>query len=116
MLLAHLVEGRDDGELKQRPHALDAVVADVADNPLLLGMVNRVVARVVTLNGDVALPYVGVDRLGIVVDIAVDEQVERLTGHAGDLLEAHLLAALECATQVLFVGSRGPGSHSYCVK
>ena len=83
MLLAHPVEGRDDGELEEQPHALNAVVADVADNPLLLGMVHRVVARVVALDGDVALPCVGVDRLGIVVEILVDERVKRLSGHVG---------------------------------
>lgn len=60
-------------------------------------MVHRVVARVVALDGDVALPFVRVDRLGLVVDIPVDEQVERLPGHAGDAFEANPLAALECA-------------------
>ncbi len=63
VLDAHPVEGADDGPLEQAPHAFDTVGVDLADNPLVIGMLDGFMAGVVVLDPGIGLQLIGVDRL-----------------------------------------------------
>ena len=64
MLLADLMKRSDNGPLEQRPHALDPVGVNVADNPFLFGVVDGFMAGVMILDSKVRLQFVGVDGFG----------------------------------------------------
>ena len=76
-------------------------------NPLIGGVVNRLVARVGVLDTDIGLEVVGIHGLGL-VGHAVDEVVDGVFA-VGDALDADLPAPLEApATQCLFSRQLGP--------
>ena len=95
MLRADLVERAHDGSLKQAPDALDAVGVNVSDDPLLRRVIDRPVDRVVVFDSDVGAELVGVDGLGLVPDVALDEPVERLLADVGDAFESDLAVPLD---------------------
>lgn len=85
MLLAQLVVGPDDAALEQAPRALDGLRVNLTPDPLLVPMVDAGVWRVGVPNAPVGGPLVGVDGLGVVCDVRLDEPVERLP--VGSLLD-----------------------------
>ena len=105
VLQADLVERPDDRPFEQRPDALDAVRVQVPDDPLLRGVVDRLVPRVVVRDAHVALEFVGVNGLGLVPDGLSDESVERVPAHVRDTLEAHLATTLDGSRNVDLVGA-----------
>ena len=66
MLDAHFVEGADERALEEAPHAFDAVCVDIPYDPLLGGVVDGLVARVVVSDTDVGPEVVGVDRFSLI--------------------------------------------------
>ncbi len=103
MLRTDLVKRSDDGSLEKRPYALDPVGMNGADNPLLCGVVDRLMARVVIRDPQVRLQFVGVDRFGLVLYRAADEVVQSVTPHVRNALKPNLAPALDRASNPSFV-------------
>ena len=101
MLHAHLVERSDDAPLEQRPDAFDAVGINVAQDPLLDGVVDGLMAGVVVSNAQVGRQFVSVDSLRLVVDRPIDKVVKGMAPHVGDALQANVAVPLD--------GSGDPG-------
>ena len=95
MLGAHLVERADDGALEQAPDTFNAVGVDVADDPFLGTMVDGLMAGVSVADANVALEFIGVDRLGLVAHGALDEGMERGLTDVWDALDTDAAAALD---------------------
>ena len=95
MLDAHLVERADDRPLEQTPHALNRVGVNLADNPLVLRVLDRLMAGIVILDPDVGFQLIGVDGFGLVPDVALDEAVQGVAADVGDALYPDLPAALD---------------------
>ena len=103
MLHAHLVERADDGALEQASGALDAVRVDISPDPLL--------GRVVTVSWRVSSPpipmlgleLVGVDRLGLVADVALDEVMDRMLLDVREALYPDAPTALDRARHPVLV-------------
>ena len=95
VLGAHLVEGSDDGPLKQAPDALDAVGMNVTHNPLLRRMANGLMASVVIGNAQVRLQFVGIDGLSLILDGPVDEVMQGMAFDIGDPFDSNLTAPLD---------------------
>ena len=95
MLRAHLVERPDDGALEQAPHALDAVGVDVADDPFLGRVVDRLVARILVTDPDVALEIVSIDGFGFVLYGAAYKLVERVLADVRDALNTDAATAFD---------------------
>ena len=66
MLLADFVEAPDDTSLEQAPDTLYSVGVDIAYDPFVDAVVDRLVPGVIVGDADVGLELVGVDRLGFV--------------------------------------------------
>ena len=78
MLLRDLVEGSDDAALEQAPDALNGVRVDIAHNPFLDGVVDRLMAGVVVCDSEICRELVRVDGRGLVSDGLVDEGMQRV--------------------------------------
>jgi len=94
MLDGELVVAPDDAPLEEAPHALDGVRMDVGAHVLAAVVIDGLVARVLVADALPSRQLVGVDRLGVVGDVIVDEAVEVLPGASVDNLEPDLAAAL----------------------
>ena len=90
MLDAHFVKGADDGPLEQTPHAFNRVGVNVPDDPFLGGMAHSFMAGVSVSDSNVGLQFVGVDGLGLVPDVALDEAVQGVAADVGDALDPDL--------------------------
>ena len=75
-LCADLVEHTDDGALEQAPDAFDAIRAHVSDDPLFGRVPGNAVLCVGVSDAQVGEQFIGVDRFGPVLDMAVDEGVQ----------------------------------------
>ena len=95
MLLTDLMERSDDGSLEERPDSLNPVGVNVPDNPLLGGVVDRLMAGVMILDSKVRLQFVGVDRFGFVLHRPLDEVMEGITPDVGDSFKSDLAATLD---------------------
>ena len=95
MLGADLVPCSDDGALEKAPDALHAVRVDISDHPLLFGVLDRLMARVVIGDPEVGLQLVGVDGLGVGPGVPGYEGMERGPLDVGDSLDTHLAATLD---------------------
>ena len=89
---AHLVEGSDNGTLEQAPDALDAVGMNITYNPLLRGMADGPVYRVVILNPHVGLEFIGVNGLSLILDGSTNEIVKGPPPDIRDALDSDLSA------------------------
>lgn len=79
MLHRDVVVGPDDGALQEAPDALDGVGVDLPTDPLVLGVVDRVMPGVLVAklgNCLVGGQFVGVDELHSVLDVRLDELSE----------------------------------------
>ena len=103
MLDADMMERPDDGALEEAPHTLNPISVHVTDYPFLNGVVNGLVARVVVRDTEIGFQLVGVDGLGLVLDGAGDEAVERLLLHVGDALKPDFPVTLDSASDDGFV-------------
>ena len=76
MLDTHLVERAHQRPLEQAPDAFNAVGVHVAHNPLLHGVIDRLMPGIVVADPEIGLEFVGVDGFGFVFNGAVDEGIE----------------------------------------
>ena len=111
MLRTDLVERADDGALQQAPDAFDAVRVHIADDPFLDGVTDDAVPRVGIPDAEVRQQLIGVDRLGLVLDVPVNESVERRLADVGDALKPYLAAALDRSRNP-GLSDPVPGSHA----
>jgi len=89
--------------LKRPPDTFDVVRMNIAHDPLLGAVVDRLVPRVLVSDAHVASEVVGVDGLGRVAHVAVDEVVQRGLPHVRDALDPDLPAALDSSGDPVLV-------------
>ena len=62
--------------LEQRPHTLNGVCINVANNLLINRVIDGVVTGVVVFNPQIAFQFIGVGSFGFILDSPVDEGME----------------------------------------
>ena len=90
MLDTQTVERPDDGSLEQRPYTLDPVGMDIADDPPFFGVVDCLMPGVGVTDAEVGFEIIGVDGLGLVRDVSLDEFMQGVPLDVGDSLDSDL--------------------------
>jgi len=81
--------------LEYRKEAFDGVGMELAPDPFLLAVVDRLMLRIVVRDALVGGPFIRHDDLGIVLGVFLDEPMERFLVGDLDGLEPHLALALD---------------------
>ena len=104
MLHADVVKGTHDRTLEETPYTLDGVRVNVSTDPFPL-VADDLVAGILVTNSDVGAEVVGVDRVGLVLDVLTDESFEGFALEVGDPPESDLSAPLDCTGDVKLGGT-----------
>src|SRR6266536_3543000 len=94
MLDRKLMIGTDDGALEQAPNVLDGIRMNVSANVFADHVIDGFVSGVLVTDTSIAEPTVCVDRLGIIVNVAIDEAVQFLPAPVACDLESNRPATL----------------------
>ena len=108
VLSADLVERSNDASLEQGPDALYGVGVNVSENPLLSGMVDRLMVGVVVSNAQVGRQFISIDSLGFILDRSVDEVMERSLLSVGYALQLYAAVPLDGPGNPSLVALVGP--------
>ena len=90
MLDTHPVKGSYNRTLEQAPHSLDPVGVNVTDNPLLSRVPDSFMSGIRIPDPDIGLQFVGIDGLGLVRDVPLDEVMQGAPLDVRDALDSDL--------------------------